>query len=76
LDHLNLHTNLLKGKFLETKYYTPCETKRTVFCHKLFIYTPGEKKGLYPIFKNWFIIDSRVLRVPLGPLSTWQLNMG
>jgi hypothetical protein len=38
------------------------------FYHKLFIYTPGEKQGLYPIFKNWFIIDSKVLRVPLGPL--------
>ena len=26
--------------------------------------------------KNWFIIKTRFLRVPLGPLSTWQLNMG
>jgi hypothetical protein len=25
--------------------------------------------------KNWFIIKTRFLRVPQGPLSTWQLNM-
>jgi len=27
--------------------------------------------------KSWFIIEEGfVLRVPLGPLSSWQLNMG
>jgi hypothetical protein len=46
------------------------------FYHKLFIYTPGKKQGLYSTLKNWFIIDSKVLRVPLGPLFNLATEYG